>query len=169
MSLYNMLFGRNPYATILLAMLDLDESKVGRFRDCYTDDGGTVITVYTRNGGGNREQYQDTIDELAKHPNYLRDYDDDFDCTYASIDFSVPDRFKEAVRHIADQTNTETPRQKWDKMLAALESGGKSASADRAKEVGAKILAAIDSGQSGKVSTTEGSVVVIAPKEKDTK
>lgn len=89
MSLYNMLFGVSNAAQLLMAALGLKAADVGRFRDCYlTADG--EIAVYTRNGGGNREDYQSVIDLLALHPCYLRDADDDFDCTYATIYFRVP-------------------------------------------------------------------------------
>lgn len=57
MSLYNALFGMNPYADILLAFLDLDRARVGRFRDVFVDtrpNGERCIVVHTRNGGGNR-------------------------------------------------------------------------------------------------------------------
>lgn len=111
MSLYNMLFGQNPLSDVLLATLDLDRAAVGRFRDCFIAEG--EIAVYTRNGGGNRECgdrfksemgtdcgavgcYSCIIESrLPKHPNYLRDKDDDFDCTYATVYFSFPERYKE--------------------------------------------------------------------------
>jgi hypothetical protein len=77
--LYNMLFGVNPASHVILATLGLNVRDVGRFRDCYVANG--EIAVYTRNGGGNREEYQEIIDKLAEHPCYLRDADDEFDCT----------------------------------------------------------------------------------------
>jgi len=101
-----MLFGKNNFSEILLAMLGLVTGDVGRFRDCYPSDDGSEIIVYTRNGGGNREAYQEVFDRLRLHPNYIGDADDDYDCTYATIRFSVPDKFKEAVRQIADKTDT---------------------------------------------------------------
>jgi len=56
--LYNVLFGENRLAPVLKAMLELDEFgewKTGRYRDIFLDEGGKVILLYTRNGGGNRE------------------------------------------------------------------------------------------------------------------
>lgn len=53
MSMYNAIFGTNPFADLLLSAVGLDRSAVGRFRDCYIEDG--MIAVYTRNGGGNRD------------------------------------------------------------------------------------------------------------------
>src|SRR6185503_4671681 len=101
-SLYNMLFGRNAAAPLLLAVLDLDEGKVGRFRDAFILDG--KIGIYTRNGGGNREHwsfsYPDAIEGQAcpcvgcfmtyrvkDLPFYSSDVDDDYDSTYATIFF----------------------------------------------------------------------------------
>jgi hypothetical protein len=87
MSLYNLLFGRNPLAPFYLAILDLTPDDVGRFRDCFlqkTDEGDVRIVVYTRNGGGNRDDYAQITSDLQAHPEYVTDFDDDFDCTYAS-------------------------------------------------------------------------------------
>ena len=86
--MYNMLFGENELADDLLKMLNLTKEDCGRYRDCYLDEKGEKIIVYTRNGGGNREYYEEVFDKLSSHTNYLCDYDDDFDCTYASIEFS---------------------------------------------------------------------------------
>lgn len=38
---------------------------------------------------------------MKTHPNYLRDYDDDFDSTYAYIEFSVPEKCKDLMRALA--------------------------------------------------------------------
>ncbi|GAH11948.1 unnamed protein product [marine sediment metagenome] len=101
MSLYNLLHGTNKLAPLLLKVLKLDTSDVGRFRDIYLNKDGTKIILLTRNGGGNREDYQDVFESMERHPNYLTDYDDDFDCTYAYIEFSVPERFKESIAKLS--------------------------------------------------------------------
>jgi len=119
MSLYNMLFGRNPYSDLLMGVLGLTEADCGRFRDCYPNPEGTEIIVHTRNGGGNRKEYFPT--EITKHPNYLRDADDSFDGTYCDIVFSVPKGCEETVKTIAGQTNTTPPREKWQNLIKALE------------------------------------------------
>lgn len=161
MSFYNMLFGRNPAAELLMAMLNLTPSDVGRFRDCYTNNDGTEIIVFTRNGGGNREYYQGVLDALAKHPNYIRDEDEDYDCTYASIYFHVPEPFKEHVKVLADASDTRPAMEKFKGLIDDLESGKDNATTGRALEVGKKIFAAIESGQSQKASTPEGAVQII--------
>jgi hypothetical protein len=109
MSIYNMIFGKNPASAALLALLGLKESDVGRFRDVYFTDAGE-IAVYTRNGGGNRDCWGSAVDgavcrcpgciiehHLPKHPQYLRDEDDDFDHTYATIYFSIPDEYRDEI------------------------------------------------------------------------
>lgn len=112
MSMYGMLFERNKHSSFILAMLGLTEQSVGRFRDAFISDG--EIAIYTRNGGGNRDCWdaeQPTHDSgecpcagcvityrLPKHPNYLRDQDDDFDSTYATIYFSIPPELAEIAK-----------------------------------------------------------------------
>jgi len=136
MSLYNMLFGANQAAPLLTAILDLGSKKwpIGRFRDAFvekTEDGDWRIVLYTRNGGGNRECWTDDCkhdresgclefvnENLTQHPNYIRDYDDDFDCTYAYFVFSVPAGFEGITANLESQ---DKPGKKWEKMLAALE------------------------------------------------
>lgn len=72
----------------LLSLLGKTKEDFGRFRVAFLD--GDYIVVKTRNGGGNREQYQSVFDEMAMHPLYSHDEDNDFDCTYASIYFHLP-------------------------------------------------------------------------------
>lgn len=86
MSLYNMIFGKNPNTKDILALLGLEETDIERFRDCYID--GDEICIYTRTGGANREHYHNKV--LTSHPNYKYDADDDYDCTYATYYFSLP-------------------------------------------------------------------------------
>jgi hypothetical protein len=125
MSLYNLLHGRNPFSSVLLKVLEIDQPgskyESGRFRDIYLDEGGTKIILYTRNGGGNREEYQDTIDVLASHPNYLTDYDDDFDSTYAYIEFSMPDEHKEFVKEFMTGEKPETVGEKFQKTMKEID------------------------------------------------
>lgn len=113
--LYNMMFGEHDHADMLLACLGFTKGDCGRYRSCYIDDG--KIVIHTRNGGGNREEYQDTIDTLAEHPDYLYDEDDSFDCTYANIYFRFPEKHKEMLSALP---NDETPSDKWQKLFEAL-------------------------------------------------
>ena len=115
-----MLFGQNPLADVYLKMLNLTRSDVGRFRDCYYNNG--YIVVYTRNGGGNRDEYWDVFEALANHPEYVDDFDDEFDSTYASIMFTVPEKYKEDMTMIqlAVEEKNEPPADKWALLLEKL-------------------------------------------------
>lgn len=92
MSLYNMINGVNPATFFILPMLgEKHPDNYPRFRDCFVDN--NEIHVYTRVGGGNRN-CEFGEEELQQHPNYLRDFDDEYDSTYATYVFSIPDEFK---------------------------------------------------------------------------
>lgn len=92
MSLYNMINGVNPSTFFILPMLgEKHPDDYPRFRDCFVDN--NEIHVYTRVGGGNRN-CEFGEEELQQHPNYLRDFDDEYDSTYATYVFSIPDEFK---------------------------------------------------------------------------
>lgn len=126
MSLYNMLCGVNSVAPILKSVLKLDEGPepkypTGRFRDIYLNEKGTGIILYTRNGGGNREDYQYVFDALSEHPNYIEDYDDDFDCTYAYVTFSVPQEAVELCKSLATGENPKTVGDRFQETIGAME------------------------------------------------
>ena len=93
MSLYNTLFGVNEDMPILLGMIGLNAEYFNRFRDIDLINGGTVIRVMTRLGGGNRKNYQETWDKIRRHKLYLGDYDDGFDETYAYIEYKIPEEY----------------------------------------------------------------------------
>lgn len=91
MSLYNMLFGRNSNTDMVLAIIGLKECDIQRLRNCSIEDDGKTISVYTRTGGGNREDYPNNI--MRKRPEWKSSYDDDFDNTYCDDHFNVPTEF----------------------------------------------------------------------------
>lgn len=144
MSLYNMLFGTNEIASTLLFILDLDQLDKkwdsGRFRDIYLNEDETRIILYTRNGGGNRRhwdlthsKYKEGPDcpcpgciityKLKKHPNYIKDYDDDFDSTYAYVEFGVPKQFREIAESLATRKKPESIREKFDNYMERIKAG----------------------------------------------
>lgn len=53
---------------------------------------------------------------LPEHPNYIKDEDDDFDSTYATIYFRIPDQYKETLRDTGDLSGEE----KWNRLFKAL-------------------------------------------------
>jgi len=118
MSMYNMIFGMNPDADNILALLGKTKGDFGRFRSVYMEDG--YIVVHTRNGGGNRDDYEDVFDEMSEHPWYSHDADDDFDCTYANIYFKVPENHKDflAIQNFDEGKN---PAHQWAELLATME------------------------------------------------
>ena len=109
MSLYNMLMGFNPACVIILPMLGRTREEYPRFRDCYVTDEGN-IAIYTRVGGGNRNcGYGE--EDLYEDENYLTTYDDEYDSTYGTYEFKVPEKWKAdfdlIVAGKADQVSQE--------------------------------------------------------------
>lgn len=101
--MYNLISGVNPATFFILPMLgEKHPDQYPRFRDCFVENEDTQnpeIHIYTRVGGGNRNcGYGE--DELYKHPNFITTFDDDFDCTYATYVFSVPDEWKDDFKKI---------------------------------------------------------------------
>lgn len=125
MSLYNLLFGVNQDADELLKMLNLTEDDFGRFRDAYLNENGTNIIVYTRCGGGNRDYYEDMFSKMEKHPEYVTDYDDDFDCTYAYFVFNVPEKFKKQAKLMSDKTKPKSVHEKFQEAVDDMDKKGK--------------------------------------------
>lgn len=162
MSMYNMLFGKCPFATEFLRMLNLTEEDCGRFRDCYLNKEGDRIIIHTRNGGGNREYHQHIFDKLAKHPNYLENSDDSFDCTYADIEFSVPKEFEGICKLLAAQEGVSTQaREKWEVLLNALHEGKETVETQKALQVGRAIFESIQQPLGTSVIKSEtGSITV---------
>lgn len=107
MSMYGMVFGQNDQGSALVDLLQgVQPFEVGRYRDAWVERDGDspVIRVHTRNGGGNRESYEDEIESMQDHPWYVRDADDDFDSTYADFYFR-PDPAQidvDTARHLVE-------------------------------------------------------------------
>lgn len=141
MSFYNMMFGVNSAAPALLATLGLTVDDVPRFRDCFIQ--GESIVVHTRTGGGNREFYDSEESCRANYPDYfdgendpsgpwndtlvsnefyLRDEDDDFDCTYANFYFRFPGEYASDLKALAAHSETHTPSEKWQALFEAMNS-----------------------------------------------
>ena len=102
MSLYNLLCGKNVNTDMILAILGYREHDIGRFRDCSLDLDEKTISIYTRMGGGNREDYADEIKMLREHQDFEYDEDDDFDSTYATFYFKINEKLEEDVLKLDD-------------------------------------------------------------------
>lgn len=104
MSLYNMIHGVNQATFYIAPLLELGHPEtLPRFRDCFlnTDKPDLEIHIYTRVGGGNRnEGFGEEI--FYNHPDYLTTFDDDFDNTFATYTFRVPEKWKSDVKLILD-------------------------------------------------------------------
>lgn len=102
MSLYNMVRGYNPNASICCAMLGVDPRKVSRFRDAWLSDDGAQIVILTRTGGGNRDDYQGSNEEMHEVAGFISDEDDDFDSTFAKFTYATPVQFRADSALIAE-------------------------------------------------------------------
>lgn len=138
MSMYGLVFpdpGRPDRAALLVGMLD--PIRPGRFRDCWLEKHGdlTVIALYTRNGGGNREHYSDDTEAgpgcdctgctatygLPSHPLYLGDEDMEFDSTYATFYFRLPDDLAPEVRGVLEDAAEPAKVNMAEKWQAAID------------------------------------------------
>lgn len=127
MGMYALTHGQNPLGPDLLFVIGLTVDDVGRYRDAYVSEG--KIAVYTRNGGGNRECWEEEADDchctgciatrhLPAHPLYSSDRDDDFDETYATFYFNIPDDWRE--RLAALDIGEFDPSARWTAVIAAI-------------------------------------------------
>lgn len=139
MSLYNNLFGINEIAPALLRVLGFSHADIPRFRDCFLH--GSCIVVHTRTGGGNRLWYESEEkcrkeypeeflsgeapagpwnSDLRKHVCYLKDEDDDFDCTYANFYFSFPKEHEETLTFLALDHQGTPPAERWQALIKSM-------------------------------------------------
>ncbi len=159
MPMYNILFGCNPHAKLLLKLLNLTENDIGRFRDAFVTEG--KIAIYTRLGGGNRECwcqgdkhscYQANIRKLQSHLNYISDKDDDFDRTYATFYFSFPEDYREILERM--DSGKFNPDKRWQEKIKEVQEMPADEIRAKFPEIVAaldEISQAIEKGESGKV------------------
>ena len=131
MSLYNLVNKVNPAAFFLLPMIENKHpDNWPRFRDCFATarhfelmngiplmvpvdekEKPSNIYVLLRIGGGNRDSYEEQINELRKHPNFLSDEDDTFDSTFAHFVFSVPEKWKDDYEKVIANNFKDTSKE----------------------------------------------------------
>lgn len=99
MSLYDMINGFDPACVFIMPMLGRKQDEYPRFRDCFVEDG--KIAIYTRVGGGNRNCGFGE-EKLYEDPYFVSTYDDEFDSTYATYLFDVPEKWKSDFDKILD-------------------------------------------------------------------
>jgi hypothetical protein len=99
--------GYNYACMFILPMLGKHPDDYPRFRDCFTEDDENPeyndhIHIYTRTGGGNREEYENENEEITCMEGFVTDYDDFFDNTYAHWVFKIPEKFISDYKKIKD-------------------------------------------------------------------
>ena len=145
MSLYNKLFGENEDAVALLGMLSLTREAFGRYRDVYLNKEGTKIIVVTRVGGSNIKDYQEVYSNMRNHPNWITDYDDGFDSTYAYFEFTVPAKYEHTCKVMAPKEDRLSVGDMFKKEVEEAEIEG-SAASKRMEEIAEYIMSQIDNG-----------------------
>jgi len=122
----------------------LDDS--GKKIVLYTRNGGGNRDCYCRTyqkGGENEEPLDHNYDpkeafmkvkhdddclwpvneKLKTHPNYIKDYDDDFDCTDAYFEFTIPDKYKSLIKELLNTQGKYTnPAEKWSALETEMKS-----------------------------------------------
>lgn len=162
MSMYNMLFGKNPMSDIVLKALNISESDVPRFRDAYYDSKRGWLVIHTRTGGGNRDAYElggedqeewnpsgPFNDDLRALPGFVKDLDDDYDRTYADFFFKPTDEWKKLLDQLSTIASEEKPAEKWQTLLRDLECGERTESTERVLALGAQIADALATNTQG--------------------
>jgi len=100
MSLYRMIAGVNPASFFVAPMLGHHpEETYPRFRDCFIGleaypQYDNHIVIYTRTGGGNRKDYEEGNEFMRSLPEFVTDFDDPHDSTYAYWIFKVPEKWQ---------------------------------------------------------------------------
>jgi len=121
MSIYHMMNGVNPMTFLILPMLGKHPDEYPRFRDVFAGDESRPeydrhIMVYTRTGGGNRPDYAAENGEMMKHPDYVDNYDDQEDSTYAVWVFKVPEKWSADYDKIMEKRVLEVSDEYKDEM-----------------------------------------------------
>ena len=115
MSLYNKLFGENKDAMALLGMIDLTRNDFQRYRDIWLNKSGTIITVLARIGGNNRKDYKQVFSNVRKNKWFVKDFDDDFDDTYAYFQFKIPEKYQHTCKLIAPKEERLSLKEMFEK------------------------------------------------------
>lgn len=159
MSLYNQLMSANPIGAALLAVINLHPAMIARLRDVSIWDEGESILVFTRTGGGNREEYAEQNAALQRHPLYKRDVDSTGDSTYAEFYFKVPEEFQHKIKELStDPTVAYHPMERFTALIAKLEKGDESdPEVQRALAVGEKIIGKLNE----KIESGEGGIIEV--------
>jgi len=159
MSMYNMIFGNNPFAWMHLVSLGTDPESVPRFRDCYLlrSEDGTKILVLTRTGS---EEYSEQNAAMEALPGFQSTYQLRIDATYRVFLYEMrfedyEERIRPLVEAAVDKNGKRElyesrggfeslygpdPDERWSRFMADLESGVDNEDVRRAMEGGREIF-----------------------------
>lgn len=92
-TLYELVAGQNAYAKMALAIINLDQNQIARYRDSTLFNPDKEhdfwrVAVLARSGGPNRTHFD--MSALESHPLFLSTEDMKADPTYALYEFSFP-------------------------------------------------------------------------------
>lgn len=160
MSMYNAIFGNNPFGWMHLVAIGTSIEDVPRFRDCYLHrctDGTTRILVLTRTGS---EEYQEQNEPMISLPGFSSTSLLSRDGTYRVFLYDLPfDDYEERIKPVVEQAIDENnkrevyesrggfeslygphPDDRWGQFFADLDSGADNENTRRALETGKKIF-----------------------------
>lgn len=126
MSMYNMIHGMNASLAVLASpFLPMPADSFPRFRDIFLESDN--IHVYTRMGAGNAECWESGEEEcdcvgcraakIELHPDCIETHEDEFDCTYKTFVFRVPDKWKSDFKKIEVGNLKDTSQEYKDTLL----------------------------------------------------
>ena len=175
--LYNMLMGKNPYATYLMgcaghSVQSQQDYPIGRIRDVYTNDAGDRVFVLHRNYEGG-EGWSDIpcseiLEKMKSHPNYVGLHPTT-DNTYWVWEFRVLGEPQLEVCKVIAEMSDNTPA--WDRYKKAVDdftNGVDNEQTRHMKAQGDKLLKPmldqLVAGEmpEGTVSSADGNVVIKA-------
>ena len=122
--MYEMVCNINTDAGRVLNLIGLDPTfliEECRLRDVYLSKDKTKVVIFTRIGGGNRESYSASIKRHKNFKGCIRDYDDNFDNTYASFEYQIPSNKLIEVVAFLSSSDTTTGGEKLKQSLEKLE------------------------------------------------
>ena len=138
MSLYNQIFGVNPFAALLLGGRKWPE--IPRFRDVFIDTAGRLVLL-TRTGGNNRRVYATETATLRSTHGYMADENAPFDNTFAHFYYTPPPGID-----VSEIRRLQGPRGllAFKALIEDLNAGRDTVLTRRAIEAGRPIIAAIE-------------------------
>lgn len=132
MSLFDLVIGRSGWPMgVVDTIYGVQPDMCPRYRDHWLeregDEEALILAVYTRTGGGNREEYVEQNAQMQALPTYVSDADDTYDSTYATFRFRLTREEMLARIQACDTEGTAvltpgaTPEDSWNEMWSHAE------------------------------------------------